>query len=186
MPTPPRLFLDACILVTAANSPDGGSARLLSIAAEGKVKLLATRIVMREAKNNIIGLLGRPLWIWFCRIIGPLRISLSDPATSKEKAEWAKLTAQKDTHVLTCAIKGKADILISLDRRHILNQTVQKVFPLPIMSPGDFLQKYGFVEPKPPNHGQDCPSCTNPSDTPLRHSRLLPPSHLKWSSRRNE
>ena len=154
MPTPPRLFLDACILVTAANSPDGGSARLLNIATEGKVKLLATRLVMHEAKNNIIDLLGRPLWVWFCRIIGPLHLSLSDPATSKEKAEWLKVTAPKDTHVLAGAIKGKADILISLDRRHILNSTVQKAFPLPIMSPGDFLQKYGFVEPKPVDHHQ--------------------------------
>lgn len=152
MGTPPRLFLDACILVTAANSPEGGSARILNIAAEGKVKLLATRLVMHEAKSNIIALLGRPLWVWFCRIIGPLHISLSDPPTAKEKSEWAKITAQKDTHVLAGAIKGKADILISLDRGHILNQTVQKAFPLPIMSPGDFLQKYGLIEPKPDNH----------------------------------
>ena len=151
MPTPPRLFLDACILVTAANSPDGGSARLLNIAAEGKVKLLSTRLVMHEAKVNIIALLGRPLWVWFCRIIGPLRLSLSDSPTGKKKAEWAKITSPKDTHVLAGAIKGKADILISLDRRHILNPSVQEAFPLPIMSPGDFLQKYGFVEPKPDN-----------------------------------
>ena len=152
MPTPPRLFLDACVLVTAANSPDGGGARLLGIAAEGKVRLLATRLVIHEAKNSIIDLLGRPLWVWFCRIIGPLRLSLSDPPTAKEKAEWSKVTASKDTHVLAGAIKGKADILISLDKRHILNQSVQEAFPLPIMSPGDFLQKYGFTEPKPPDH----------------------------------
>lgn len=152
MGTPPRLFLDACILVTAANSPEGGSARILNLAAEGKVKLLATRLVMHEAKSNIISLLGRPLWVWFCRIIGPLHVSLSDPPTAKEKAEWAKITAQKDTHVLAGAVKGKADILVSLDRGHILNQTVQKAFPLPVMSPGDFLQQYGLIEPKPDNH----------------------------------
>lgn len=152
MSIPPRLFLDACILVTAANSPEGGSARLLSIAAEGKVKLLATRLVMHEAKSNIISLLGHALWVWFCRIISPLHISLSDPSTAKEKAAWAKITAPKDTHVLAGAIKGKADILISLDRGHILNKTVQEAFPLPIMSPGDFLKQYGLTEPKPENH----------------------------------
>lgn len=143
----PRLFLDACVLVTAANSPEGGSAHLLNIAAEGKIRLLATRLVMHEAKNNIIELLGRPLWVWFCRIIGPLHLSLADPPTAKEKAEWSKITAPKDTHVLAGAIKGKAAILISLDRRHILKQSVQEVFPIPIMSPGDFLQQYGFSRP---------------------------------------
>ena len=152
MSTPPRLFLDACVLVTAANSPEGGSARILGVAAEGKVKLLATRLVMHEAKSNIINLLGPALWVWFCRIIGPLHISLSDPPTAREKAEWTKVTAPKDTHVLAGAIKGKADILISLDRGHILNETVQKAFPLPIMSPGDFLLQYGLIEPKPDNY----------------------------------
>lgn len=154
MPIPPRLFLDACVLVTAANSPEGGSARLLNIAAEGKVRLSATRLVMHEAKVNINDLLGRPLWVWFCRIIGPLRLSLCDSPTAAEKARWAKVTSPKDTHVLAGAIKAKADILISLDRRHILNQSVQETFPIPIMSPGEFLQKYGFVEPRPTDHPQ--------------------------------
>ncbi len=152
MGTPPRLFLDACILVTAANSPEGGSARILNLAAEGKVKLLATHLVMHEARNNIISLLGHPLWAWFYRIISPLNIALCDQPTAEEKSEWAKVTAQKDTHVLAGAIKGKADILISLDRGHILNKTVQSAFPLPIMSPGDFLQQYGLIEPRPDNH----------------------------------
>ncbi|MBF0410111.1 MAG: PIN domain-containing protein [Candidatus Riflebacteria bacterium] len=152
MSTPLRLFLDACVLVTAANSPEGGSARILNIASEGKVKILATRMVMHEAKVNIIDLLGRSLWVWFYRIVAPLHVSLSDPPGKKEKADWLKITSAEDAHVLAAAIKGKADILISLDRRHILNESVQKAFPIPIMSPGDFLQKYNFTEPKPENH----------------------------------
>lgn len=152
MSAPKRIFLDACILVTAANSPDGGSARLLQIAGEGKVKLLVTRRVVHEAKDNIIDLFGRPLWVWFARIIGPLRVSLADSPTKDEKAEWSRITHEKDTHVLAGAIKAKADILISLDRRHVLKPSVQEAFPIPIMSPGDFLQKFGLVEPLPPDH----------------------------------
>lgn len=152
MPIPPRLFIDACVLVAAANSPTGGSARLLQIAGEGKIRLLATRLVMHEAKTNIMDLLGRPLWPWFCQVIGPLRLSLADPSTTKEKAEWSKVTSPKDTHVLAGAIKGKAHFLITLDRRHILKPSVQEVFPIPILSPGDFLQQHGFSEPKPTDH----------------------------------
>jgi len=152
MPFPKRIFLDACVLVSAANSPEGGSARILQIAAEGKVKLLATRRVMHESKDNIIDLLGRPLWSRFVRTIGPLRLSLADSPTKAEKAEWSKVTHEKDAHVLAGAIKAKADILISLDRRHILKPSVQEAFPIPIMSPGDFLQKFGLVEPRPPDH----------------------------------
>ena len=152
MSAPKRLFLDACILVTAANSPEGSSARLLQLAAEGKVRLIATRRVLHEAKANIMDLLGRPLWAWFVRTIGPLRLSLADSPTKAEKTEWAKITHEKNAHVLAGAIKGKADILISLDRRHVLKPAVQEVFPIPIMSPGDFLQKFGLVVPLPSDH----------------------------------
>lgn len=148
MTIPLRLFLDTCVLVTAANSPNGGGARLLQIAGEGQIRLVSTRLVLHEAKTNIMDLLGRPLWPWFCRILDPLHLSLVDSPTAKEKADWASITAPKDTHILAGAIKGKVDILVSLDKRHILNPTVQKAFPIPIMSPGDFLQKYGFSEPR--------------------------------------
>ena len=157
MPIPPRLFIDACVLVAAANSPSGGSARLLQIAGEGKIRLAATRLVMHEAKTNIIDLLGRPVWPWFCQIIGPLRLSLADPPTTKEKEPWGKITSPKDVHVLAGAIKSKANFLITLDRRHILKTSVQEAFPIPILAPGDFLQQHGFSSPKPDSprkHGE--------------------------------
>ena len=149
---PKRIFLGACVLVNAANSPEGGSARLLQLAAERKVKVITTRRILHEAKTNIINLLGRPLWAWFVRTIGPLSISIADSPTKAEKASWMKVTHEKDTHVLAGAIKGKAEVLISLDRRHVLKPSVQEAFPIPIMSPGDFLQKHGFVAPLPPDH----------------------------------
>lgn len=152
MTIPLRLFIDACVLVSAANSPDGGSARLLQIAEEGAIRLVATRLVLHEAKTNIIDLLGRPVWPWFHRIISPLRLSLADPSTSKEKAEWAKITSIKDAHVLAGAIKGKADFLITLDKKHILKPPVQAAFPIPILSPGDFLQQNGFAKPSSQAH----------------------------------
>jgi len=61
MDNPKTLFLDACILVTAANSPEGGSARIIQLAADKKVRLVATKQVLQEARKNIIDLLGKPL-----------------------------------------------------------------------------------------------------------------------------
>ncbi len=145
----PRLFLDACILVTAANSPAGGSARLLALAAEKRILLLATATILNEAQSNIIDLLGHALWQWFFKTLEPLPLLLVDSPNSQENETWQKFTHAKDTHVLAGAIKGKADILISLDRKHILNPEVQKNFPIPIMTPGEFLQKYKLISPKP-------------------------------------
>jgi len=148
MDNPKTLFLDACILVTAANSPEGGSARIIQLAADKKVRLVATKQVLQEARKNIIDLLGKPLWIWFLRTIGSIVLLVVDEPTSKEESAWHKVTHEKDAHVLAGAIKAKADVLISLDRRHILKPSVQKVFPTPILSPGDFLQQHGFVQPR--------------------------------------
>ena len=148
MPSPKTLFLDACILVTAANSPEGGSARLLQLAEEKKVRLVTTKLVLQEARKNIVHLLGKPLWIWFLRTIGPILLMVAENPTPKEESVWYKVTHEKDVHILVGAIKTKADILISLDRRHILKPSVQKDFPIPILSPGDFLQQNGFVQPR--------------------------------------
>jgi len=66
------------------------------------------------------------------------------PPTSKEKEPWGKITSPKDVHVLAGAIK--ANFLITLDHRHILKSSVQDVFPIPILFPGDFLQQHGFSD----------------------------------------
>jgi len=55
---------------------------------------------------------------------------------------------------LAGAIKGKADFLITLDKKHILKPTVQAAFPIPILSPGDFLQQNGFSKPPSPGHSK--------------------------------
>ncbi|OGK08562.1 MAG: hypothetical protein A2W80_05310 [Candidatus Riflebacteria bacterium GWC2_50_8] len=143
----PRLFLDACVLVTAANSPTGGSARLLAVAAQRRVLLFATATILKEAQKNIVDLLGHALWQWFFKSLEPLPLHLVDCPSSKEQEAWQKVTHGKDTHVLAGAIKGSADILISLDRKHILNPEVQKNFTIPIMTPGEFLQKYKLISP---------------------------------------
>jgi predicted nucleic acid-binding protein len=47
----PRLFLNASVLIAAAASEEGGSARLLEVCQASKIRFLITRLVLREAER---------------------------------------------------------------------------------------------------------------------------------------
>jgi predicted nucleic acid-binding protein len=50
------------------------------------------------------------------------------------------LVAEKDCHVLAGAYKAQADVLVSLDKRHILTAKVMKGFPIPVKDTSSFLK----------------------------------------------
>jgi len=62
----------------------------------------------------------------------------------EEIAKFKKLLPQKDIPILFGAIVSKAQVLITLDKKHFLgNEKLRKMkFPCEIMNPGDFLGKY--------------------------------------------
>lgn len=139
----PRLFLDASVLVTAANSPNGGSAKILDLALEGKIKIVVSRKILQETKESVCEHFGKTVWMRFYRKLSPLRVSIVASPTKEEKLSWKNVTVAKDTHVLAGALKAGADYLVTLDKRHILKASVQETFPVPIMSPGDFIKSQG-------------------------------------------
>ncbi len=50
--------------------------------------------------------------------------------------------APKDAHVLAAATAGQVEFLISLDRKHLANDTVREVVrPLQILLPGEFIHQ---------------------------------------------
>ena len=76
----------------------------------------------------------------YYRLLGSVELEVASPVTPEEEAKWSGLVAPKDAHVLAGAAKAKADVLISLDRRHILTERVRKGFPIPVQDTGEFLR----------------------------------------------
>jgi putative PIN family toxin of toxin-antitoxin system len=136
-----RVFLDASCWVAAAGSPNGGSALILKLAQAGHLQVVATRKVLQEAERNIRDKLGKEALLRYYQALGSLEIELVDPITPEEEAQWTSLVAEKDRHVLAGAYKARADVLVSLDRRHILTERVQERFPIPVRDTGSFLEK---------------------------------------------
>jgi predicted nucleic acid-binding protein len=144
MGPPPRLFLDASVLIAAAGSAGGGSALVLEV---GRAKLAApllTRMILREAERNVQGKLDREALLRFYRLIAELEPELLPIPRAEELGTASQVVEARDAHVLAGARAGAATHLITLDRRHFLqgNQR-QAILPIVACTPGEFLQ--GFL-----------------------------------------
>jgi predicted nucleic acid-binding protein len=53
---------------------------------------------------------------------------------------WFGLTAEKDTPVLASALSGKADVLVTGDKRHLL-KSKNADLPFEILSPAEFIDE---------------------------------------------
>lgn len=130
-----RLFLDTSVLLAACGSARGASREVFRLAPGQNWPLVATPYVIQEVLTNIGGL---------------------GPAAA---AEWAKLrksllifddiltvdrpvvfSPAKDRPILFSALAW-ADVLLTLDRADFMALLGQIFYGLPILKPGDFLQR---------------------------------------------
>jgi hypothetical protein len=66
----------------------------------------------------------------------------------EDLVRWASVTAEKDCHVLAAALAAGVDVLVTLDKKHLLTEAVRSAFPIPVRTPGEFLQS---LPPAAPN-----------------------------------
>lgn len=137
----PKVFIDASVFIAAAGSPTGGSAAVLELGHRGQVLLLASKLVLVEAERNIRQKLSSEKLLRFYEYIGTLPLQVVAAATEEEIAEAAEVVAEKDAHVLAAAVNGRADVLLTLDRKHLLAPAVRAASPVVIQTPGEFLQE---------------------------------------------
>lgn len=109
------LFLDANVLFTASISPDGTSRALIRLSAMGACRLGASPFATDEARRNIaVKRAGR---------LAELDEVLAhvDLVADAHPALWAwarRYVVAKDAPILAAAVAGRADVLVTGDRRH--------------------------------------------------------------------
>jgi len=143
MGPPPRLFLDASVLIAAAGSAQGGSALVLEVCRAKLATPLLTRLILREAERNVQGKLDREALLRFYRLIAELEPEMLPIPSGEELEAASRVFEAKDAHVLAGARAGAATHLVTLDRKHFL-QKDQRAGMLPIIActPGEFLQGF--------------------------------------------
>lgn len=141
-----RIFLDANVYFSAARSQQGGSNAVCKLIKSKRLELYTTRYILHEAERNIRQKESVSIRIRFYELIATL--SPKVVAIDKHSAEsrYAKIIDRKDTHVLEGARVAKADFLVSLDKRHVLNEKVKSSkLPFEIVTPGELLRKLAQV-----------------------------------------
>jgi putative PIN family toxin of toxin-antitoxin system len=136
-----RLVLDTDVIVAALRSPKGASAALLLAIDDGSAELLATvplfleyESVCHRAEHKLAsGLREAELKIFFDRLVElvvPVEVWFL----------WRpQLHDAADEMVLEAAVNGRADALVTFNRRHY--HPAADRFGLPVLLPGETLAK---------------------------------------------
>ncbi|MDD5748954.1 MAG: PIN domain-containing protein [Actinomycetota bacterium] len=139
-----KVFLDASCWVAATLSRAGGSRFTLALAKEGHLEVLATKRVVIQALRALGKKYGEEELRDFLKLLSNVSPTIVEDSTYEEEMRWLDLTHKDDCHVLAGALKGRADVLVSLDRKHIVTEKVASRFPVPVMTTKEFL--HWFME----------------------------------------
>lgn len=115
-----KVFIDSSVLIAALLSNSGGSAVILRQGRDKKITMIIS--------DNVVGEVVEKL----------AKIKKS----KEELREYLDLVSDpKDAHILAGAKLSHCDILVTLDKKHLLNLEIKNKFkPLKIVSPKEFLE----------------------------------------------
>lgn len=139
------VFLDASVIIAAAGSPSGGSAASIAlIQRSARFHAFVSVEVMAEAFRNLdlkfpaaaVARVRAVLTGLDPTIISALPVDLA--------IDIPLSVAEKDHHVLYASLTGDVAICLTLDRRHLLTDELQRWaarHSFRLMTPGSFLQE---------------------------------------------
>jgi len=138
---PVRIFLDSNVILSGLLS-DRGAPRLildlLSMELPGLVAVTG-RYNIVEIERNIRKKAPKALPV-YGEYFPKLRIEIVSLPAPAEVAKHRGIVADKDTPVLVSAVKGKADFLVTGDKKHFGQVKVSGLVPFRIVSPSEFLE----------------------------------------------
>lgn len=136
-----RVFLDANVYFAGCASPSGASALILQLARRGIIRLVASRLVLREADRNLRRKSDRRNAEAFRCFLNATDMTVLPTPNDKVLRRYEAHIHPKDVPVLAAAVEAQVDYLVTLDRRHFLTPAVQACARnVKILTPGDFLK----------------------------------------------
>ena len=132
------IFLDASVILSGLASPCGGSGKLFVAANRKKLIVLTTPRVIEEVDRHLDKLHIAPDQLH--RLLSDKIVRLvADPNEETIKKFRRIIKDPDDAHVLAGAVMSGADLLLSLDKKHILAPNVEKALrPMSVKSPKSF------------------------------------------------
>ena len=128
-------FIDASVILAALGSKSGGSSQILKLIRESKLDGITSQAVVEEVFRNVYKIKIAESKV--SRLISISSIKVIPAPTSEEVEKYLDVTAAKDVHVVASAIKSKAHVVITLDKKHLLSKRIKG---LSVLTPGEFLK----------------------------------------------
>ena len=128
-------FIDASVILAALGSKSGGSSQVLKLIKKRKIEGITSQAVVEEVLRN-----AYKIKITDSEVASLVSSSLLKVISAPESSEVEKYfddTVAKDAHIVASAIKSKAEIIITLDKKHLLSKKIRGSV---IVSPGEFLK----------------------------------------------
>lgn len=136
-----QVFFDASVIIAALLSPTGGSSLLLQYVKKGKVVGLTSQTVLEEILEE-----DKPKKIKKERaeieqFIAQGNLLVREHISSEEIAPYKNMVDIEDAHLIAGANLLSCNYLVTLDKKHLLREDIQKKFlPLKIVSPKQLLE----------------------------------------------
>lgn len=135
-----RIFIDSSVLFSAANSAKGHSRDLMVMGVNGEITIILSDYVLEETRRNLSELKQPPL----DELEDILAYAGMEVVKVNKQAVLAaaKLIVLKDAPIIAAAKIAKVDMLVSLDRKHILNHPeLETYIKASILTPAEAFQK---------------------------------------------
>jgi uncharacterized protein len=131
-----RFFIDSSVFFSAAYSEKGASRELLLMGARGEILLVVSPLVLEETRRNI-SQVSSELADLFDLIVVAISFEIVQP-TKEEVIPAAEIVALKDAPILAAARKAGTNLLVTLDKKHLLGKPQLVAFAgMPIVAPGE-------------------------------------------------
>ena len=138
----PRVFMDTSALIAGLASPTGASHVILALAEGELITLVIAEEVLVEAERNLQEKLPRAL-PEYRRFLAACPLERAAMPSAAEVAAAKEMIHPKDAPILAAAMSLEADYLVTLKRKHFLDDPeVARKSGLCIGTPGDFLARF--------------------------------------------
>jgi uncharacterized protein len=136
----PRIFIDSSVLFSAANSNMGHSRDLMVMGANGEITIVLSDYVLEETRRNLSQLRQPPLDA-LDEILDSVNMEIVR-VHKQAVQDAAKVIVLKDAPIIAAAKTAKVDMLVSLDKKHILNNPeLENFIKASILTPAEAYQK---------------------------------------------
>lgn len=137
---PVRVFLDSNVILSGLISDTGAPRLILDVLSMNIPGLVAVtgRFNIVEIERNIRKKAPKVLPVYH-EYFPKLQLEIMPMPSSAEVAKHSGIIADKDTPVLVSAIKGRADFLVTGDKKHFEKVKKSVGLPFRVVSPAEFL-----------------------------------------------